>query len=118
VLSGQQPARPLHCRLDIDPEYQAANRAKGKMVDREDLGYVEAKMAYGYTLALPLLCLRPDVRVPPPSLITMLCVAKGALPFRRVVSRHFCVRQYCCLCSVVAPPASCDIELCVTIELL
>ncbi len=40
-----------HNRLDIDPEYQKANRAKGKTVDREDLGMIESKMAYGYTAA-------------------------------------------------------------------
>ena len=33
--------------MDIDPEYQAANRAKGKHTDRDELGMIESKMAYG-----------------------------------------------------------------------
>ena len=34
-------------RLDIDPEYMAANRAKGKHTDRDELGMIEASIAYG-----------------------------------------------------------------------
>ena len=34
--------------MDIDPQYQKANRAKGKMDDREELGAVEWRMAYGF----------------------------------------------------------------------
>jgi hypothetical protein len=37
----------LCARLDIDPEYQASNRSKGKTTDREDLGMIESKIAYG-----------------------------------------------------------------------
>lgn len=33
--------------LDIDPEYMAKNRAKGKDSDREDLNMIERRMAYG-----------------------------------------------------------------------
>lgn len=35
--------------LDIDPEYQAAARKKGKMDDRVELGTIEKKFAYGVT---------------------------------------------------------------------
>ncbi len=37
--------------LDIDPEYQAKARGKGKMDDREDLNFLEKKMAYGVSAA-------------------------------------------------------------------
>lgn len=33
--------------LDIDPEYQKKARAKGKDHDREELNWIEKKMAYG-----------------------------------------------------------------------
>eukprot|EP01084_Bolivina_argentea_P156755 273178_1 len=36
--------------LDIDPEYVKAARKKGKMDDREELNFMEKKMAYGYSL--------------------------------------------------------------------
>jgi hypothetical protein len=34
--------------MDIEPEYVKANRAKGIMSDRSDLGMMESSMAYGY----------------------------------------------------------------------
>merc|ERR1719385_132694 len=37
--------------LDIDPEYVKKNRAKGKKDDREDLNFMEKKMAYGWTVS-------------------------------------------------------------------
>lgn len=42
------PKKPLHGYwLDIDPEYVSKNRAKGKLDDREELNFIERKMAYG-----------------------------------------------------------------------
>jgi hypothetical protein len=38
---------PACRRLDIDPEYMAANRAKGKASDRDELGMIESSIAYG-----------------------------------------------------------------------
>ena len=35
--------------LDIDPEYVKAARRKGKMHDREELGSIEKRMAYGFS---------------------------------------------------------------------
>jgi hypothetical protein len=35
--------------MDIDPEYVKANRAKGVMTDKEELGSIEWSMAYGVT---------------------------------------------------------------------
>jgi hypothetical protein len=31
----------------LRPTYQASNRSKGKTTDREDLGMIESKIAYG-----------------------------------------------------------------------
>lgn len=33
--------------LDVDPEYVAKNRAKGKSSDRDELNFIERRMAYG-----------------------------------------------------------------------
>jgi len=36
--------------LCIEPSYQQENRKKGKQDDREDLSFLEKKMAYGYSV--------------------------------------------------------------------
>lgn len=47
---GAPDREPVHPYwLDIDPEYVAKNRAKGKLDDIEELNIVERKMAYGVT---------------------------------------------------------------------
>lgn len=40
--------------LDIDPEYVEANRQKGKMDDRCELNLIDRTMAYGHSVAPPV----------------------------------------------------------------
>ena len=49
------PAAPIDAYwLDIDPEYVEANRKKGKMDDRCELNLVDRTMAYGHSVAHPV----------------------------------------------------------------